>query len=159
MIDRELLDSIESENLTQEDITILIDKLCRLTTKSGLALTPKVMMYLKSRTQLGDVSREKTAKYLNMSSRTLSRKLKKELTGFHDLLNEERKRRCLYYMRCNTICTQEFIELLGMSDLSHFYKSFRQWTGYGYSEARAMLAENHRNIDTIFHRHNCKIER
>lgn len=154
----EILNGIEMNNLTQEEIDNILDKLCSLNIKSRLALTPKVVMFLKSRTQLNHINREETAKYMNMSSRTLSRKLKKEHTGFHDLLNEERKRRCLYYMRCDKVCGQEIVELLGLSDLSHFYKSFRRWTGHNFSEAKAMMAENHRNIDTIFHRQSGEIE-
>ncbi len=158
MIDRDILNWIGNEGLTQEDIAYLLDKLCKLGTKSGSAVTQKVVIFLKSRTQLNHVTREETANFLNMSSRTLSRKLKKEHTGFHDLLNEERKRRCLYYMRCDKVCGQEIVELLGLSDLSHFYKSFRRWTGHNFSEAKAMMAENHRNIDTIFHRQSGEIE-
>ncbi len=152
----DILERIENENLTQEDIAYLVDKLCRLTIKSGLEVTPKVQVFLKSRKQVGDTSREETASYLNMSSRTLSRKLKKEHTSFCELVNAEKKRRCLYYMSCNITCGQEIVELLGLSDVSHFYKVFRLWTGYGFSEAKAMLAENNRNIDTIFHRHEDK---
>ncbi len=159
MIDRDILESVENGYLTEEDIAFLLDKLCKLGIQSGLRVKPKVIIFLKSRRDLYHVNREETAKYLNMSSRTLSRKLKKEGTGFHELLNKERKRRCLQYMRCNISCGQEMVELLGLSDISHFYKSFKQWTGYSFAETKSILAENHRNIGTIFHRHGSKINR
>jgi AraC-like DNA-binding protein len=149
MLDQDILDWIENEGLTQEDIAYLLDKLCMLGTKSESAVTLKVVIFLKSKAQLNRVTREETAKYLNMSSRTLSRKLKQEHTAFHQLLNEERKRRCMNYMREDIVCGREITELLGLSDISHFYKSFKQWTGYSFSEAKSMLAEKHCDIDTI----------
>ncbi len=93
-----------------------------------------------------------------MSSRTLSRKLQRENTGFHKLLDEERKRRCLQYLRCNIVCGQEITELLGLSDLSHFYRSFKQWTGHSFSEAKSILAGNNRNAGTFIHRQDCELE-
>ncbi len=159
MINRDILESIENGCLTQGDIAYLLDRLRNLGTKTGIAVTPKVIIFLKSKTHLDHTGREEVAKYLYMSSRTLSRKLKKEHTGFYELLNEERKHRCLNYMRCNKTCGREITELLGLSDISQFYKYFKKWTGYSFSEAKAMLAENHLDIDTIFHRHESKTGR
>jgi len=159
MIDRNILDGIEDACLTQEDIAYLADKLCSLGKKTGSAVVPKVIVFLRSRTNLKHVNREETAKHLNMSSRTLSRKLKKECAGFHRLLEEERQRRCLHYLHDDISCGQDLADLLGLSDVSHFYRSFKRWTGHSFSEARLMLAENHGDIDTIFHRHAGKVER
>jgi len=159
MIDRTILDGIENEKLTQDDITYLADKLCRLGKKSGSAVAPGVIIFLRSRANLGHVNREETANHLHMSARTLSRKLKKEGTGFHSLLDEERLRRCLHYLQSGISCGQEFADLLGLSDVSHFYRLFKKWTGHSFSQAKAMLAENNGDIDTIFHRHECKSNR
>lgn len=153
MNDKDINDWIENENLSQKEIANLLNKLCSLGTQSEVAVTEKVVIFLKSKSQLEHVSREEVANYLHMSSRTLSRKLKNEDTGFHKLLDEERQRRCLQYLRCNMVCGQELAELLGLSDISHFYRSFKQWTGHSFSEAKSLLAENHGNIGTIFHRH------
>lgn len=152
MISEEFIRKIEHENLSSEDIGYLLDHLCRLGIQSRPEVAPKVVMFLKSRKTLDHVTREEVAKYLHMSSRTLSRKLKKENCGFHELLNGERKRRCRYYLSCNIVCGNELVELLGLSDISHFYKSFKMWTGYGFAEAKAMMAENNQNIDAIFRR-------
>jgi len=157
MNDKDIDAWIENENLTQEEIANLLNKLCRLGTQSELAVTEKVAIFLRSKSQLGHVSRDEVANYLHMSSRTLSRKLKKEHSGFHKLLDEERKRRCLHYLRCNKVCGQELAELLGLSDISHFYKSFKQWTGYSFSEAKSILAKNNQNYGMIFHVQNCSV--
>ncbi|MBT7951549.1 MAG: helix-turn-helix domain-containing protein [Gammaproteobacteria bacterium] len=159
MVSRDVLNWLENDSLTQEDIIYLLDRLCRLGTKFESNVSPKVVIFLKSKTRLDNVNREDVAKYLNMSSRTLSRKLKKEETGFQKILDEERQRRCFYCMDCNIVCGQEIVELLGLSDISHFYRTFKQWTGYSFSEAKSLLAENHSEIDTIFHRHNVEINR
>jgi len=159
MIEKEFINWIENEKLTQEDQAYLLDKLCLLATKSTPGIKPKVEIYLKSKRRLDNVNKTDTAKYLNMSTRTLSRKLEKESTGFQKLLDQERQRRCLYYLNCRVLCGREIVELLGLSDISHFYRSFKQWTGYSFSEAKSILAENHSKIDIIFHRSNADLSR
>ena len=143
MTDKDIDDWIENESLTREDIIYLLNKLCRLGTESETAITEKVTVFLKTRGKLNRVSREETANYLNMSARTLSRKLQKEKRTFYQLLNKERKRRCLIYLQCETVCGRQMTELLGLSDISHFYKAFKQWTGYSFSEAKSIMAKNH----------------
>ena len=159
MIEKEFLNWVENEKLTQEDQIYLLDKLCLLATKSTQGVKPKVEIYLKSKRRLDNVNKTDTAKYLNMSTRTLSRKLEKEKTGFQKLLNQERQRRCFQCLDCRVMSGREIVELLGLSDISHFYRSFKQWTGYSFSEAKTILAENHSKIDIIFHRSNADLSR
>ena len=152
MINKEILSYVEENTFTEEEIIYLLDKLCRIGTRPKASVTSRVSLFLKSRQFLDQVGRDDTASFMNMSPRTLSRKLKKENSGFHKLLDEERQRRCLHYLRADVVRGQEIAELVGLSDISHFYRSFKQWTGYSFSEFKKMMAGNHENIDIIIHR-------
>jgi AraC-like DNA-binding protein len=159
MIDRSILELIEKEKPSPEDIACLIDRLAHLAMKSSQTTSSKVNIFLRSKLRLHGVNREEVAAFLNVSTRTLSRKLKSENTGFHRLLDEERKRRCYQYLQRDIVCGQELTELLGLSDISHFYRSFKQWSGQSFSETKSKLAEKHGEIDTIIHRHRDEGER
>ncbi len=153
MIRREILDAIDNSDLEPEEMKFLLNRLCKVLMKTENNISTKVALYLKTRVTLEGVTREELAAQLCMSSRTLSRKLKKENFAFHDMLKEERKRRCLEYLSHRDSNGAELAELLGLADLSHFYKAFRQWTGLRFSEYKQKMAENHRNLDTNIHRH------
>ena len=152
MIEKEFLNWIENEKLTHEETVYLLDKLCLIATKSVTAIKPKVEIYLKSKSHLEDVNREELASYFDISSRTLSRRLKKENTGFQKLLDSERKRRCLIFLQANKVGGQEIVELLGLSDCSYFYRAFKRWTGTSFSEMKSKMAENNCKVDTNVHR-------
>lgn len=152
MIRREILDAIDNSDLDPEEMKFLLNRLCKVLIKNEDEISTKVAVYLKTRVTLEGVSREELAAQLCMSSRTLSRKLKKENFAFHDMLKEERKRRCLEYLSCRDGNGAELAELLGLADLSHFYKAFRQWTGESFSAYKLKMAEKHRNLDTNIHR-------
>jgi AraC-like DNA-binding protein len=159
MIEKKFLNWIENEKLTHEEAVYLLDKLCSLATKSVTAMKPKVEIYLKSKSNLEHVDREHVASYLDISSRTLSRRLKKENTGFQKLLDSERKRRCLIFLQDSKVCGQEIVELLGLSDCSHFYRAFKRWTGTSFSEVKSKMAENNCKVDTNVHRQSTLLHR
>jgi len=154
-----IIQQIREASPTDREIACLADELRRLAKKPAVSVEARVAAYLQSLPRLEAAGRDTAAGYLNMSPRTLSRKLRKEGTGFHAMLNAERKRRCCVQMKGGVLNGQELVEALGMSDLSHFYKCFRQWTGRSFSEAKTLMAENHRNIDRIFHRQGGKVPR
>ncbi len=153
MIRREILDVIDNSDLDMDEMKFLLDKLCNVLIKTETEISTKVSLYLKTRVTLEGMTREEMAAQLCMSSRTLSRKLKKENAAFHDILKEERKRRCLEYLSRKDINGAELAEILGLADLSHFYKAFKQWTGLRFSEYKLKMAENNHKSDTNIHRH------
>jgi AraC-like DNA-binding protein len=84
----------------------------------------------------GGVADEKVAKQLNMSVRSLQRRLKEVGTTFHTLLEGVRKNLATTYVRDQDIELGEVAFLLGFSDQSAFSRAFKRWTSYSPSELR-----------------------
>ncbi|MCG7628916.1 AraC family transcriptional regulator [Epibacterium sp. MM17-32] len=76
----------------------------------------------------GEASLAKVAELLDMSQRTLSRKLASEGTSFFAILEGVRKSLALRYLRQNEKSLSEISFLLGYSSLSSFNDAFRRWT-------------------------------
>ena len=84
----------------------------------------------------GGVSDEKVAKQLNMSVRSLQRRLHEVGTTFRTLLEMVRKDLAATYVRDSEIELVEVAFLLGFSDQSAFSRAFKRWTGSSPSEVR-----------------------
>jgi AraC-like DNA-binding protein len=69
------------------------------------------------------------AESLNMSSRTLQRKLNAENSNYKNLLNQVRLDMALYYLENTTLSLDQISYELGYAETRSFYRSFKQWTG------------------------------
>ena len=78
---------------------------------------------------------------LQLSSRTLQRRLLETGSGFRELLCEVRKRLAQEYLRISNIDLLEVSLLLGYSDLSAFDHAFRDWFGESPSSYRKREAQ------------------
>ena len=76
------------------------------------------------RTQLGDL-----AQALQMSPRSLQRRLAEHGHSFQTLLNQTRQQLAEAYLRDDSVELAEVALLLGYSEQSAFTRAFRQWTG------------------------------
>ncbi len=76
----------------------------------------------------GDVSKEIIALSLNMSVRSMQRKLKGFDTSFSRILDETRKELAISYLRDPENDLAEISLLLGFSQPSSFSRAFRRWT-------------------------------
>lgn len=84
----------------------------------------------------GGVSNEKVAQKLNMSTRTLQRKLKASHTTFRTLLDEVRHEFAANYIQDSTFSLMEIAFVLGYSEYSSFSRAYKSWTGISPSEIR-----------------------
>ena len=84
----------------------------------------------------GGVVDEKVAEALNMSVRSLQRRLKEVGTTFRTLLDTVRQDLSSTYVYDPDIELAEVAFLLGFSDQSAFSRAYRRWTGNSPSEAR-----------------------
>jgi AraC-like DNA-binding protein len=75
----------------------------------------------------GDASLAQVAESLDMSQRTLSRKLASEGTSFFAILEGVRKSLALRYLQQNEKSLSEISFALGYSSLSSFNDAFRRW--------------------------------
>lgn len=71
---------------------------------------------------------ENIAATLNMSKRSLQRKLKTENTSFQSILDQIRKELALDYLQNSQIPTKEISFLLGYNEVSAFGRALKKWT-------------------------------
>jgi len=84
----------------------------------------------------GQVTEEMVAKQLNMSLRTLQRKLRDEDTSFSNIFKSIRQEMANEYIQDSQMSMTEIAYLLGFSEQSNFTRAFRRWYGTSPSEAR-----------------------
>ena len=85
----------------------------------------------------GDVNEESVAAALNMTKRTLNRKLKQQGETFRSVLTGVRKELVRDYLHDPRLNLTEIAFLLGYADSSAFSRAFRRWFGRSPSQARA----------------------
>ena len=71
---------------------------------------------------------EDVAQSLNMSARTLRRKLRDENSSFRQVVDELRRDMAIRYLRDTDLTVEEIAETLGFSDAANFRQAFRRWT-------------------------------
>lgn len=84
----------------------------------------------------GDCSREKIAKTLNMSERSLNSKLRDSGTSYQEIMEELRTQLAYEYLDRKHLSLTQIGYQLGFSDTSSFARAFRRWTGQSPSEYR-----------------------
>jgi len=72
---------------------------------------------------------ESLAKKLNMSSRTIRRKLQAEGTNYQTIVNETRKDLAKKFLRDPSLSIIQISSELNFNDPSYFARMFKQWTG------------------------------
>lgn len=85
---------------------------------------------------------EAVAERLNMSTRTLRRRLRAHGMGFMDLLHAARRRDALSLLARPALEVAQIAQMLGYADPANFTRAFRQWTGFTPSAWR----ETHRPV-------------
>jgi AraC-like DNA-binding protein len=84
----------------------------------------------------GEVDEERMAQFLNLSRRTLQRRLAEEDTSFKEVVDETRRDVALRYVGNPQVPIKEVSYLLGFSEPSNFTRAFRRWTGKSPSDYR-----------------------
>lgn len=82
---------------------------------------------------------EKISESLNMSSRTLKRKLSLEGTSFQKIKDSERLKKSVHLLEFSSDSIDSIAEKLAYSDASNFSKAFLRWNGCTPAEYRKNL--------------------
>ena len=107
-----------------------------------------VTMLVKARLQDGALSKQAIAGQLNVTPRTLQRRLAKEGESYQGIVDRERRRQALEALANPLLLPVEVAFLCGFSDLTAFHHAFRRWQGTTPGEYRAQLLEKPQaNID------------
>jgi AraC-like DNA-binding protein len=96
----------------------------------------EVVLRIVERLPDGPPNQQQIAEDMNVSNRTLQRKLKEEGTSFMDLLQDTRLQLARKYLRQPGRSVVETAYLLGFSEPSTFSRAFKRWTGVAPAEYR-----------------------
>lgn len=122
-------------------LQILVDyankKLETVTQKEGFAAIVKQSIINLVKPQFPTI--EQVAANLNMSKRTLQRKLKAEGLTYKSVLDELRRQFALDYLKNKTLSVKEIAYLLDYGDASSFVRSFRRWEGLSPERYRKQI--------------------
>lgn len=80
------------------------------------------------------MNQDQLAYVLNVSPRTLLRRLKEEGTTYKQLVNEEHKRLAEHYLSHTDLTIECIADQLGYHDLSSFRRAFKRWFGMSPSQ-------------------------
>ena len=98
----------------------------------------RVRDVLMQRLAHGKPSQEQVAELLNVSARTLQRKLGESGTTYKEILDETRRVLALAYLSSPGRSVSDVTYLLGFAAGSSFTRAFRRWTGQSPSGWRAV---------------------
>jgi len=84
----------------------------------------------------GNANAIRIAKKLEMSRRTLNRRLEQEQTSFRALLDKVRKQLALRYLSTRDLSIPDIALLTGFSEAAAFHRAFKRWTDQTPSEFR-----------------------
>jgi AraC-like DNA-binding protein len=104
-----------------------VERHLRSMDRSGLVYRARAMLVQELPT--GRVTEEALAERLNMTQRTLQRRLRDEGETFRSLLTRVRKDLAQHYVREPDYRITEIAFLLGFSDTSAFSRAYRDWFG------------------------------
>ena len=122
-----------NSDLARASDEIITEYLARLDRSNVAAqVKAKLLDFLPS----GEIGQEAVAASLNVSSRSLQRKLHNEGVTFKDLLDDTRRELAGRYIRESGMSAKEVAYLLGFSEPSNFTRAFKRWTGLSPSEYR-----------------------
>jgi AraC-like DNA-binding protein len=79
------------------------------------------------------------AQQLNMSPRTLHRRLTAEGSSFQQLKDDFRRELAIHYISRPDLTIDTIAALMGFQDNSAFYRSFKKWTGRSPGQYRTQL--------------------
>jgi AraC-like DNA-binding protein len=88
----------------------------------------------------GPPRQDSIARELNMSLRSMQRKLREEGTSFNELLDTTRRELAIHYVRETHRPLGEIAYLLGFSEPANFTRAFRRWTEVAPLEFRRKAA-------------------
>ncbi len=106
----------------------------------GTGISTRVVALLGEQLAHGEPHRGELARALNLSERTLQRRLADEGCSYQQLLNDTRRQLAERHLSSGKLPAAEIALLLGYSEPSVFFRAFRQWTGLSPGGYRARVS-------------------
>ena len=92
-------------------------------------LQARIRALLENNSYLGVPSLPEVAANLQMSARSLQRRLREEGVSFGEITESVRKTMAIHYLHGSVYPLKEISYLLGYNELSAFSRAFKRWTG------------------------------
>lgn len=119
--------------LAQLNDQVIVDYLARF--EKG-RISDQVRSLLIQRLPSGEPPQDDIARALNLSTRSLQRRLADEGMSYKQLLDSTRRELACGYLKKHDISLGEITYLLGFSDQSNFTRAFKRWLGQAPGEYR-----------------------
>ncbi|WP_375448527.1 AraC family transcriptional regulator ligand-binding domain-containing protein [uncultured Fibrella sp.] len=97
--------------------------------RDAKTMSVRIRQQLLATAYLGIPSLDDVAANLNVSSRSLQRKLQEEGVTYQQLADSIRKSLAIHYLDTRKYSIKEIAYLLGYNELSAFTRAFKRWTG------------------------------
>jgi len=120
--------------LAYQNDKIVADYLARFDSNR---LSERVRAIFMDRLVTGKFTEEQIAQQLDISLRSLQRRLREERTSYQQLLDETRLELALQYINRTQLSVAQISPLLGFSNSSNFNRAFKRWLGLPPSRYRA----------------------
>jgi AraC-like DNA-binding protein len=121
---KQLFGNAELSNLLQSHAERELARLAR-----GATVSERVQSLLAAHNPSELPSLIEAARELQMSARTLSRKLRAEATNYADLVEHRRASAAKSLLERNHSSIQETAYAMGFGDAQSFHRAFKRWTG------------------------------
>lgn len=128
MFDAKLLD-VPLSDADKALHQLMRQHLNNLSKLTSVELTDYIRRLLRSFLPSGRVTVEYIADFMQMSPRSLQRRLAEVGSSFQDLLDETRQSMAEHYLNESEVNLRQLSELLGYSDQSAFSRAFHRWHG------------------------------
>jgi AraC-like DNA-binding protein len=86
--------------------------------------------------------KEKVAEALDMTERTLQRRLQEAGTGYQHLLDDIRRETAIEWLTTTQVAINEIANNLGFSEVRSFHRRFKSWTGHAPGEYRTLHSKS-----------------
>ncbi|WP_230181256.1 AraC family transcriptional regulator [Aquabacterium sp. CECT 9606] len=122
------------------------EEMSRLQRQQALSIRVRQLMLSKPG---GFPSLQVTARLLNLTPRTLHRRLQDEGSSYRDLLEDTRHRLAIDHLKAGRLTMQEIAFMLGYDDLANFRRAFKRWEGVAPTTFRNRVTSQPRNRPVV----------
>lgn len=109
--------------------------------KKNATVAYRTTLYIEKNLENGAITIEEIAKNFSLSTKSLQRSLKREGTGYKELVELTRNKLAEKYLKQDKDLS-EIAYLLGFSEQSAFSRAFKKYTGSSPSEYRKQLSDS-----------------
>ena len=105
-------------------------------------LSPQIRRIIQQSLHAGEPTLALVSEKLNISDRTLQRRLKAEDISFHGIVDDVRRELLELYLRDLSISLKEITHQLGFADQSSFTRAVHRWYGQSPKALRMAMADS-----------------